>query len=50
LKRIEAGISPNAVVLMHLHGRFTPQILPSLIDWLHANGYRTEPLGSASSG
>jgi peptidoglycan-N-acetylmuramic acid deacetylase len=50
LKRIEAGISPNAVVLMHLRGRFTPQILPSLIDWLHANGYRTEPLVSASSG
>jgi peptidoglycan glycosyltransferase len=50
LKRIEADISPNAVVLMDLHGRFTPQILPSLIDWLHANGYRTEPLRSASSG
>jgi peptidoglycan-N-acetylglucosamine deacetylase len=44
LKTIQDGMSPNAVVLMHLHGRFTLQILGDLIKWLHDNSYRTEAL------
>lgn len=44
LSNIKSGMSPNAVVLMHMFGKYTGQILPELIEWLRANGYRMEPL------
>lgn len=44
LERVKNGTTPNGVVLFHVHGRFTGQILPEYIDWLTANGYNLEKI------
>lgn len=39
LSNIKANTGPRGVILFHMHGRYTPSVLPSAIEYLKTTGY-----------
>lgn len=44
LRRVQEQIGAHAVILMHLHGQYTLEALPMIIEWLREHGYKLELL------
>lgn len=45
-KRVTEHLQPGSIVLFHNAALHTPEALPSILEYMHQNGYTVVPIGS----
>lgn len=43
-QRVTSRMEPGAIVLFHNDGKYTPQALPHILEWLHKEGFKVVPV------